>query len=163
MPDTVRLFAAIWRRNNVVFVTGIAGPAIAYASVDMKRVWAIAITPGMGGAPAVRISVDGRELLPGLRVSTPVDALEYIDEALLDFRRGDEVSLSAWYPPRVLSTFSTRVRAIAILWCAEVLEITCEEEPMIAPAAMAAKRPRRRRLSPASIYSWRARRENGPN
>lgn len=129
----------------------------------MKRAWAIAITPGMGGAPAVRIRVDGRELLPSLRVSTPVDALEYIDEALLDFRRGDEVSLSAWYPPRVLSTFSTRVRSIAILWCAEVLEITCEEEPMIAPAATGTKRPPRRRPSPAGMYAWRPPREKGPN
>ena len=93
-----------------------------------SRAWAVFITFELCGTAVVRMRVDGFALLPEVTVMSPLEALEYIDEALIDFRRGDQITLIAQQRSETfISTWSTHVRALALHWCAEALQVAaCE-------------------------------------
>ena len=87
----------------------------------MTRSWKVELWLDGYGNPEVCVSVDGRTLLPALTAVSAVDALEYIDEALIDFQRGDHIALIARRPPLMVA-WTTQVRALALHWCADVLQ-----------------------------------------
>lgn len=86
------------------------------------RSWQVEIGFDGYGHPEVRVSVDDLELLPQLTTTSAVHALEYIDEALIDFQHGDPIALVLRRSPEVMSVWTTRIRSLALHWCADVLQ-----------------------------------------
>jgi hypothetical protein len=82
------------------------------------RAWIILLTFEHDGQPGVRASVDGRVLLPLLSFDSPVEALDYVNDVLADFRAGDRVTLVALRAPPPFACWSTALRSGAVLWCA---------------------------------------------
>jgi hypothetical protein len=101
-------------------------------SAEQPRAWRVLLSFDRSDVPEVQLAVDGRELLPRRSMKSPIEALEYIDEALIDFRRGDQVTLVA-RRKLLVTTATTRVRALALHWCANVLQIAWFETNLVAP------------------------------
>lgn len=97
------------------------------------RAWIILLSFERDGQPGVRVSVDGRVLLPQLSFGSPIAALEYVDDVLADFRSGDQVTLVALQAPGPFSSWTTGARSVAVQWCAMAMSAAWYQKALAAP------------------------------
>ena len=97
------------------------------------RAWIILLSFAHNGQPGVRVSVDGRVLLPQLSFGSPVEALDYVDDVLADFRSGDQVTLVALQAPGPFACWTTSARSVAVQWCAMAVSAAWYEKALLGP------------------------------
>lgn len=97
------------------------------------RVWTILLPFTRDRSLDVRVSVDGRLLLPQLSFRSPVDALDYLDAVLTDFRSGDQITLLALQAPPPYAHWTTSARSVAVQWCAMAIAAAWSEQTLRPP------------------------------
>src|SRR5688572_881783 len=90
-------------------------------TVHDARQWNIRVDVFGDAGIVVRVTVDTKPLQPNLECSAPDRALDYVEAALVDFRRGDSVNVILCTPGAKGPFYVVGNKDVAMNWLAPAL------------------------------------------